>query len=277
LELLRRQGGISVTADTSRSRIPVDGELANEGPPITTLLVCVKAHQTLSAINGLGHRLAAGSRVIFMQNGMGQLSEIAAHYPDIEIYPAVTTEGAWRRAPFCIVHAGRGETWFGPYRCDDFEHQPTDLIRSFRASGLTTHWDPDIALRQWHKLAVNCVVNPLTALLRCPNGGLLKAEAKAPLSELCLEVERVTKARGVTLSAPLRDLVEEVLRATAKNRSSMLQDFEAGRETEIDYISGFMVREAEALGIPVPTNRLCIDLVRLSQAIHSGNDRPLPP
>lgn len=277
LELLHRQGGISVAADSAGKRIPVDAEFVDEGPPIATLLVCVKAHQTLSAINALGHRLASGSRLIFMQNGMGQLSEVAARYPDVELYPAVTTEGAWRRAPFCIVHAGRGETWFGSYRCDALERRPMDLIRSFHASGLTTHWDPDIRVRQWHKLAVNCVVNPLTALLGCRNGGLLKADANGVLFELCAEVERVLSARGISLNAPLPETVRDVLRATGENRSSMLQDLESGKETEIDYINGFLLHEAEALAIPVPANRLCVDLVRLSQAIRSGNARPLPP
>ncbi len=276
LSTLDRQGGITVARDGKSSRFSVAAELASRGPPIGHLLVCVKAHQTLAALAAVAHRVSSGSRLVFMQNGMGQLDEVTARYPDLLLYPAVTTEGAWRRGPFSVVHAGRGLTWLGPHRPGKAMSPSARFVSSLRGSGLNVHWDPDIETRQWLKLAVNCAVNPLTALLGCENGHLLKPEAAAILARLCAEIESVLGARGLVLEQSVESLAREVLAATAANRSSMLQDVEAGRETEIDYLNGFLSREAKAKGIALSLNDRLLELVTIRQAVPAGGTQRRP-
>ncbi|PKO20510.1 MAG: hypothetical protein CVU38_19720 [Chloroflexi bacterium HGW-Chloroflexi-1] len=116
----------------------------------------------------------------------------------------------------------------------------------------------------WGKAVVNAAINPLTALWRVPNGELLaSADRRALLAALAKEAAAVAVARGVVLPYPDPVArVEEVCRATAANHSSMLQDVERGRPTEIDSINGVIVAEGRRLGAPTPVNETVWRLVR---------------
>jgi 2-dehydropantoate 2-reductase len=120
----------------------------------------------------------------------------------------------------------------------------------------------------WSKLIINVGINALTALVGVPNGQLLGSEATAGLlGELVEEAVKVARALGVRLAYedPLAR-VREVAELTGKNRSSMLQDFDNRRATEIDFINGAVVREAEARGISVPVNRTVTQLIKAVEA-----------
>ena len=111
---------------------------------------------------------------------------------------------------------------------------------------------------------VNAAINPLTALWRVPNGALLaSADRRWLLARLVEEAANVARARGLVL--PFEDPVaytEGVCRSTAANRSSMLQDVERGRPTEIDSINGIIIAEGKRLGVHVGVNEVVWRLVR---------------
>jgi 2-dehydropantoate 2-reductase len=138
------------------------------------------------------------------------------------------------------------------------------LAQLLDGAGLETEITNDVDGRLWGKALVNAAINPLTALWRVTNEGpLARPERRELLHALALETAAVAAARGVTL--PLDDpvaYVESVCRATGANRSSMLQDVEHGRPTEIDSITGVIVAEAKRLGVPVPVNEAVWKLVR---------------
>jgi len=123
---------------------------------------------------------------------------------------------------------------------------------------------PDITVAQWRKLAINCVINPLTALHGCRNGELAdNRELSKLVIAMCREVALIGAAAGQgTAIAELERVVFNVIRHTAQNRSSMLQDIEAGRHTEIDYINGYAVRVATQHGVDTPLNRQILQEVR---------------
>ena len=105
-------------------------------------------------------------------------------------------------------------------------------------------------------MAVNCAINPLTALHGCANGELAqRPELARKVTALCNEITQVSYAAGFTSTAQsLPQTVTEVIKKTAANRSSMLQDVSAGRQTEIDYITGYLLRTAKDHGIVAPHN-----------------------
>jgi 2-dehydropantoate 2-reductase len=115
----------------------------------------------------------------------------------------------------------------------------------------------DIDQRLWRKLAVNSVINPLTALHDCRNGAVLELPGiDALLPALCAEVCAAANAEGLALNAAqLVDDVRHVCRVTAQNRSSMLQDIAARRLTEIDFINGYVVHKAAQYGLDCPQQR----------------------
>jgi 2-dehydropantoate 2-reductase len=121
----------------------------------------------------------------------------------------------------------------------------------------------------WKKLAVNCVINPLSAIHGCVNGDIVRLTGfhdhyyPALLNELANVYVQTCKHSNSSSPPSLdvesvkdefRKAVDDVVRDTARNRSSMLQDVVAGRSTEVDYLSGYVVRTGAALGVPTPVH-----------------------
>ncbi|HTP60223.1 MAG TPA: ketopantoate reductase C-terminal domain-containing protein, partial [Spirochaetia bacterium] len=117
---------------------------------------------------------------------------------------------------------------------------------------------------------INVGINALTALIGQPNGALLRhEETKAVMADLVAEAVLVAKARGIaiTYADPLAT-VYDVAQRTGANRSSMLQDFDRKRESEIDFMNGAIVREAALMGIPTPVNATITRLVKVIERLH---------
>lgn len=153
----------------------------------------------------------------------------------------------------------------------------------FAASGLGSCTvdgsGPDAAAKVvWQKLAVNAVINPLTALLEVENGRLVDLEASRELARsLASEFLAVATAKGLALPWSPESLhlaAEDVARATAPNKSSMLADILRGTPTEIEAINGRVVDEASRLGVPVPTHKSMLTLVRAKEELQRAATSP---
>ncbi len=142
--------------------------------------------------------------------------------------------------------------------------QLTPLEELLPAAGFKVQWVEDARALAWGKLVINAAINPLTALLGVPNGQLLeRPAARTVMASLAREAAKVANSQGVRL--PFKDPVgaaEDVVRKTAANQSSMLQDVKRGAPTEIDSICGAVVREGQQHGVPTPLNWAVWNLVR---------------
>lgn len=237
--------------------------------PIQHLLVCTKATDTVTAVTMHHASLTEDACVVLLQNGMGQHQQLAERFPGIRLYAALSTDGAWLKAPFHVVHAGHGLTRIGGYTRNA---TATALLPALHALALPIEWTDDIMPALWLKLAINCAINGLTALHDCLNGELLDdGPRQRTMQQLCEEVAAVMQATGiaVTTGDHLYQAAVETAQKTAGNRSSTLQDFRAGRATEIPALNGYIVSAGERLGIATPANRDIVD--RIMQR------RPLPP
>ncbi|PLW82965.1 2-dehydropantoate 2-reductase [Kineobactrum sediminis] len=236
----------------------------HEADSIRHLLVTTKAYDVVPAVASVGHRLSSNSTVVLLANGLGFQETLAGRWPTLDYYSATTTEGVFREATRSICHAGRGQTLIGqPGRT-----VAPDWFSDWQALAIDCSWAQDIEQALWRKLAINCAINPLTALHHCRNGELATNPALAlEVRALCAEIETIGTAAGqVAAVEHLREQVAAVITGTANNRSSMLQDVAAGRETEIDYLSGYLVRVANGLGLPAPRNAAMLDAVRALSA-----------
>ena len=143
----------------------------------------------------------------------------------------------------------------------------TPLQGLLRQAGFDVSVVDDARAVLWGKLVINAAINPLTALLRVPNGALLEqAHARQLMHALARETAAVAHALGVAL--PFDDptaAVEAVARKTAGNYSSMAQDMQRGAPTEIDAICGAVVQAAATLKAPAPLNEAMWRLVRAAQ------------
>ncbi len=236
-------------------------ELPSSTAPIERLLVATKAHQAVPALAAVSQRLTPDSDLLLLVNGMGVAEQIQQRWPGLHLYCGTTTEGAWRPTAGVIQHAGKGTTRIGRWQLGG---PAPSWFSHWQNSALQASWEENIEHVLWQKLSINCVINPLSALHDCPNGGLLeRPELRRQLPGLCREVERVSQAAGMpTPEEGVLALVESVIRNTARNISSMLQDRRAGQATEIDYINGYFCQQAEQLGIDVPLHRALLAKAR---------------
>jgi 2-dehydropantoate 2-reductase len=218
--------------------------------PVRALLVCTKAPATAAALAPLLPSLPAHTPVVLLQNGMGVDEWLCAARADLCVLTAITTDGVWRRDRDTLVLAGHGDTFLGAARTQD------EATARAVAQTLGMTFAPDIRARRWRKLAVNCAINPLTVRYRCRNGELLaKPEALAAMREICAEVAAVMRTEGMAAEAePLFRQVCSTAEQTAANFSSMYADADAGRDTEIRFLNGYVVAKAEQHGLSAPAN-----------------------
>lgn len=261
---LKRQGLRLRTPAGAERQIPVPISLPGEAGPAALVIVAVKAHQTQAAALSLRPLLAEHGLVLSLQNGLGNLETLAAAVGPQRLLAGVAMLGVTRTAAGEIILAGEGPLIIGvPSGSQVSSEELARVAAALRRAGLDCREQPDIELALWEKLLVNVGLNPLTALLRVPNGALLKLpEAWELALAAAREAQQVARAAGLPLDLDPEELLRQVCQATAANHSSMLQDVLAGRPTEIDALNGQVASRGQALGIPTPINRLLTQLLR---------------
>lgn len=220
-------------------------------------IVLVKAWQTERVAHQLGGCLAKDGIALTLQNGLGNYETLIHSLGLNRVALGSTTTGATLLGPGLVKTGGEGIVSIG-------RNQNTGPIEAaLRSARFNVQVVDDPRALIWGKLVINAAINPLTALLKIPNGELLNRPSARELMEaLAREVAHVAAAENIHL--PFVDpvlAVEDVARKTAANQSSMLQDVLRGAPTEIDAICGAIVRIAEKHQIDVPVNRTCWQLV----------------
>ena len=226
------------------------------------LVVFVKSTATEAAAAQFAPRARKDAIVLTLQNGLGNEAILSRHFGSGRTAAGVTSQGATFLGPGRVRHAGKGPT----HICmSDGRNEKLDpLRRALEGAGFETHVSTDVASLVWSKLVINVGINALTAITSQPNGKLLESEdLKGIMADLVAEAVAVAGARGIPLAnADPLAVVHDVARKTGANRSSMLQDFDRKRPSEIEVMNGAIVREAEKAGIAVPVNTTITRLVR---------------
>ena len=227
------------------------------------ILICVKSFNTKQAVEQIKPLLQENTKIMTLQNGIGNIEIIAELVGEERVIGGITNEGATLIDIGRIRHAGRGDTLIGT-----LDGKVPVEIRSirevFNKVGLQTKMSRDIKSLVWSKLIINVGINALTAITQLPNGKLTEFEGtKRILRDAVTEATRIAKRKRIKLvyDDPLAK-VEAVCEGTSENISSMLQDVLRKKRTEIDFINGVIVRLGQELGIAVPTNKLLVDLVK---------------
>lgn len=249
--------------------VSIPAQLASDASPITNLLLACKAPDAEAAVASVAHRLVPASQLFLLQNGMGSQQQVAELLPRNRVIVASSTEGAWLRQPFAVVHAGCGLTSLGELRATGLP--PLELAQ-WTTAEIDWQWSDNIAQVLWRKLALNCMINPLTVLHNCQNGEI--AAHSQLLTELSEELAALLTAAGYPISAAvLFQQVQQVIVATAANTSSMLQDVRAKRRTEISFITGFALEQGLKFALELPClHRLHADLQQHLTGLGLRND-----
>jgi 2-dehydropantoate 2-reductase len=210
-----------------------------------------------------------GAAVMTVQNGLGAEEALAARGA-WRLISAVTFMSGTRRSDTEVEYILDTETWLGPYGETPFElvEEVTDqLIRSeLKAKAFR-----DLLPAQWSKLIFNATVNSVAALTGLPHDPHFAARERQEdlghlVYELVEEGKRVAAAAGVELYEDPWEMNVHATQRGSRHYPSMLEDVEARRPTEVDQISGALVREADRLGIPVPLHATLYRLVKAKEA-----------
>jgi 2-dehydropantoate 2-reductase len=238
----------------------VEPDARTGAPPSADLaVVTVKTFDTPAAADALAATDLGAC--LSLQNGLGNEETLATRL-DCPVLAGTCTYGARLAGPGHVECTGVGEVVLGAREGGASPHAER-VGRAFREAGLVTTVATDMPRRLWEKLAVNAGINATTALARVENGALRDGPANAVATAAGREVGRLARAEGIDLpDGAAVDAVERVADATAANTSSMLQDVDAGRRTEVDAINGYVADRAPDHGLDVPVNATMAGLLR---------------
>ena len=234
---------------------------------VDLVIIFVKSNQTKPAAETAQYLVGSDGAVLTLQNGMGNTEAIAEHIAPERILAGTTAHGATMLGPGKIRHAGVGPTTLGAWKNTV---QAQKLARRFadffNRAGIDTEAVDDVHRVIWNKLLINIGINAVTALTAIKNGRILDLEITRELCRAAVEeAMAVARAQNIPIRKDAVDVVFKVAEATAANRSSMGQDVDNKRPTEIGAINGFIVRESKRLGLDAPVNFTLTALIETLQ------------
>lgn len=267
IEALRRDNLTVTELDGAESHHAIHAtDNLSEVPPADIALILVKSHQTARAAQQAAQILRTNGLALTLQNGLGNWEKLAEAVSHDRAGLGTTSQAATLLSPGHVLHSGTGPTYLATVR--GLEKQLSEVATLFNEAGLEAIVVENADSMIWGKLAVNAGINPLTALLEIPNRVLLEKHEYRKIMFAAVN-EVVNLALAQTISLPFYDAcahVAEVCGATANNRSSMLQDIQRSAPTEIDAISGAVVRIGKRLGLPTPVNEFLLHQIKRKEA-----------
>ena len=232
--------------------------------PVDLVLVFVKCYHTQEAVRNALPLIGAETVVLSLQNGWGNGPRIAKIVGEDKLLIGVCYHSATVAGPGHVLHVGKGMTFMGELN-GKMSKRLTEIAETFQKAGIEVTATQEVLKEIWSKLALNVCTLPTSALLRFYAPQLVQHEPMMDLmKELLQEVIAVARAQKIALDFNERwGAITVLLRRCAPTaKSSMLQDVEKSRRTEIDVINGAIVEAGERLKIPVPYNRAMLSMVK---------------
>jgi 2-dehydropantoate 2-reductase len=236
---------------------------AKELPACDFGIVATKAMHTEPAIAATAQAFADGS-VCTVQNGLGNEEALAGHVA--RVIRGTTFPAGRVVEPGHVQWDVKGDTTLGPFEPSPAPLEEVErLAEACTRAGLPTEAVADARGPQWRKVIFNAATNPIGALTGLTHGRVCEDAALRKLvSGLVDEGKAVAAAQGIVLDADPEELIDHAARPDVAydHKASMLQDVEARRATEIDYLNGGIVRFGRELGVPTPLNEAILALVK---------------
>jgi len=244
------QHGLSNTNETSQIKANIHKLLSlerSDWSQFDLLILPVKFYHLAPLISQLQPTLPPSLPILLLQNGLGGDELLRQAFPDNPLYIGSTTDAIASLEKGHIQINARGELIVGSM----LEKAPCEAVSALIQAHPNALWDQDIMRYLYRKLAVNAVINPISAKYNCRNGEILRYGEL--IEGVKAEIFRLYKALKIDIAtAELSDYIDSVITLTANNYSSMYQDRKANRPTEIDSILGVLLRKAAELNITLP-------------------------
>ncbi|NOZ59362.1 MAG: ketopantoate reductase family protein [Euryarchaeota archaeon] len=250
-------------------------EQISEQERFDLIMITTKSYDTAKAVEEVAPLVGEETAVLSMQNGIGNEEVIARAFGERRTLGGMAIFGAR------LVEPGHAEVTVYASEClvGELEGGASEragkIAAAFSRAGIPTKASDDIIRDKWLKAFYNIALNPLSAILRVPYGKLGEMQETLSIMRAMLrEAFEVAKALGIRVGYTWEEYYEHLLRdllpPTARHISSMLQDMERGKRTEIDYLNGAVVRLGRELGIATPVNETVTEIVKALERRHRG-------
>jgi 2-dehydropantoate 2-reductase len=255
VEAIRRHGLVLTGCTESVTKLPAFAHAAEMGKRrFDAVIVLVKSQATEAAFRSIHPVLEGRPVLVTFQNGMGNEERLMG-LSDLDVAHGVSFEAARYEGPGRVHHLVHGEdSWLGPARGK--VESVAWLGELMTRSGLPTRVVADPRGAIWGKFIFNSVMNPIGAIVMGVNAARFEVpEMRGLIDDMAVECVRVAEALGIKLEFDPMYLVKKIRAGESpltKHAGSMAQDIEAGRETELDAMTGYVVRKAKELGVAVP-------------------------
>ncbi len=263
--------GLTINDLASGEKLVVHPHASTQQKDVTgseIFIIFVKSTITEAVAKQFAPLAGSGTIVLTLQNGLGNERILKKYFGEDRVAAGVTSQGATFVGPGEINHAGSGPTHLCMSNKDNSRLGP--FVEILNRSDFEAHIETNIRDLVWSKLIINVGINAVTAITGLENGKLLNyPEIMDVMKNLVDEAVAVAEKKGITFtySNPLQT-VYDVAEKTGLNRSSMLQDFDRGSRTEIDFINNAIVREAADIGLQAPVNRTVTNIIKTMEKLN---------
>ena len=224
------------------------------------VIIAVKAYDTKLVAASYREIVPPETTLLSLQNGLGNVESIQSTFKN-EVLAASTTEGSFSLGPGYVKHTGRGLTLIGDTR-EANSDTCSRIKTAFDRADLKAKTSSNIRGVLWTKAIVNAAINPLSSLTRLPNGALAENAGVREIARGAVdEGITVSHAARIRLVGDPRKLWRRILLSTRANKSSMLQDIERGKMTEIRQLNGAILYYGRKTRVKTPVNEILTRLV----------------
>ncbi len=259
-ERLRREGMI---VNGRHYAIPV---LSPEetSAPADLVIVAVKNHHLDAAIGEMKNRVGGDTIILSLMNGIDSEERIGAVYGMDKVLYALTMGIDALREGNRVIYTTQGRIFFGEAKNPAVTERVARVQALFDRAGIAWETPPDMIRTLWWKFMANVGINQASAVLRAPYSAFqVPSEARDLMLSSMREVIAVAEKAGVSLTQEDIEAFDPILaRLSPEGKTSMLQDVEARRKTEVEMFAGTMIALGEKYGVDVPVNRRLFDAIR---------------
>jgi 2-dehydropantoate 2-reductase len=270
-ERLRREG---VVINGNLYHIPVISP-EDRATPADLVMVAVKYQQLDAAIGDMKNRIGEGTTILSVMNGIDSEERIGASYGMDKVLYCVAIGMDALREENRVVYTTQGKLLIGKAANPVLTERVRRVQAFFGRAGIVYETPPDMLRNLWWKFMINVGINQASAVLRAPYAAFQAGgEARELMDAAMREVIRLAEKTGVDLKeADIRAFDPILARLSPQGKTSMLQDVDAGRKTEVEMLAGRVIELGRRYGIPTPVNQKLFDLIRQIEELGEASPR----